>query len=192
MGNMKVFWAVNPEELHQREKSCNLVSFGNSRLYISTKQVLVGKRLLIYCICGGRQRIYLRKVALTPPLSNYSLSLGIATTFLLQWIARIQHRTTCTKLLRFCLTSEIHWKLGTKLHCLRRRVNTIALIAPLYMSWSCTSKDVHLTTLQSNCYTNAKIGRVARRVQADKKNTENKSDFVNTQKRYKYKHKYKY
>ena len=27
MGNVKVFWAVNPEELHQREQSCNLVSF---------------------------------------------------------------------------------------------------------------------------------------------------------------------
>ena len=27
VGNMKVFWAVNPEELHQREQSCNLVSF---------------------------------------------------------------------------------------------------------------------------------------------------------------------
>ena len=55
-------------------------------------------------------------------------------------------------------------------------MNTIALIAPLYMSWSCTSEDVHSTTLQSNCYTNAKIGRVARRVQADQKNTENKSE----------------
>ena len=27
VGNVKVFWAVNPEELHQREQSCNLVSF---------------------------------------------------------------------------------------------------------------------------------------------------------------------
>ena len=52
--------------------------------------------------------------------------------------------------------------LGRSCNCLRSWVNKIALIAPLYMSWSCICLDVHSTMLQSNCYTNAKIGRVAK------------------------------
>ena len=129
----------------------------------------MSKRLLICCICGGRQRIYLRKVALTPPLSNYSLSLGIATTFLLQWIARIQHRTTCTKLLRFCLSSEIHWKLGTKLQLAEKKgeyncidcTSTCHGVAPLKKYTQLTIKLLH----------KCKIGRVARSVQVQIKRT---------------------
>ena len=131
----------------------------------------MSKRLLIYCICGGRQRIYLRKVALTPPLSNYSLSLGIATTFLLQWIAGIQHRTTCTKLLRFCLSSEIHWKLGTKLQLAEKMGE--------YNCIDCTSihvMELHLFRCTLNYVTikllhKCKIGRVARSVQVQIKRT---------------------
>ena len=139
----------------------------------------MSKRLLICCICGGRQRIYLRKVALTPPLSNYSLSLGIATTFLLQWIARIQHRTTCTKLLRFCLSSEIHWKLGTKLQLAEKKGE--------YNCIDCTSTCHGVAPLKK--YTQLRYNQTVTQMQnrqgskkcssADQKNNENKTDFVN-------------